>query len=59
MRYFRILPRTLHADRHGVTALEYALVAGALSGLLVAAFTLLGTDLQAALAAVAALIPGG
>ncbi len=49
----------LHADRRGVTALEYALVAGALSGLLVAAFTLLGTDLQAALAAVAALIPGG
>ena len=59
MRHFQILPRTLHADRRGVTALEYALVAGALSGLLVAAFTLLGTDLQAALAAVAALIPGG
>ena len=57
MRQFRILLRALLADRRGVTALEYALVAGTLSGVLMAAFTLLGTDIQASLAAVAALIP--
>ena len=57
MRHFRVLLRALHADRRGVTALEYALVASALSGVLVAAFTLLGGDIQASLTAVAAIIP--
>ena len=57
MRHFRPLMRALRADRHGVTALEYTLVAGTLSGVLVAAFTLLGTDTQASLAAVATLVP--
>ena len=52
------LQQSLRADRRGVTALEYALVAGALSGLLVAAFTVLGADLQTALSAAAANIPG-
>ncbi len=52
------LQQSLRADRRGVTALEYALVAGALSGLLVAAFTVLGGDLQTALSAAASLIPG-
>ena len=46
-------------DRRGVTALEYALVAGALAGFLIAAFTTLAGDLHTALDAVAALIPGG
>ena len=57
MRHFLALPRALHADRRGVTALEYALVAGALSGVLVTAFTLLGAEIHASLTAVAALIP--
>ena len=52
------LQQSLRADRRGVTALQYALVAGALSGLLVAAFTVLGGDLQTALIAAAANIPG-
>ncbi len=47
------------ADRRGVTALEYALVAGALAGFLIAGFTTLAGDLHTALDAVAALIPGG
>ena len=54
----KTLQQSLRADRRGVTALEYALVAGALSGLLVAAFTVLGADLQTALLAAAANIPG-
>ena len=54
----KTLRQSLRADRRGVTALEYALVAGALSGLLVAAFTVLGADLQTALSAAASLIPG-
>ena len=49
----------LFADRRGVTALEYALVAGALAGFLIAAFTTLAGDLHTALDAVAVLIPGG
>lgn len=57
MRHFWVLTCALHADRSGVTALEYALVAGAPSSVLVAAFTLLGGDIQASLIAVAALIP--
>ena len=52
------LQQSLRAGRRGVTALEYALVAGALSGLLVVAFTVLGGDLQTALVAAAANIPG-
>ena len=52
------LRQSLRADRRGVTALEYALVAGALSGLLVAAFTVLGGDLRTALVAAVSLIPG-
>ena len=54
----KTLRPSLRADRRGVTALEYALVAGALSGLLVAAFTVLGADLQTALLTAAANIPG-
>ncbi len=52
------LLRSLRADRRGVTALEYALIAGVLGTLLVAGFTTLGTDLQTALTSLAASIPG-
>jgi Flp pilus assembly pilin Flp len=39
----------LRADRHGVTAVEYAVIAGVLVAAIGAAFTFLGTDIQNAL----------
>jgi len=59
MRHFRVLLRPLHVDRRGATALECALVAGALATVLVAGFTVLGTDIATVLAAAPAAIPGG
>jgi pilus assembly protein Flp/PilA len=59
MTHFTTLLRAMKADRRGVTALEYALIAGVLATVLVTAFTLLGTNLSAALTAVAGSIPGG
>lgn len=50
--------RSLRGDRRGVTALEYALIAGVLGTLLVAGFTFLGSNLQSALTSLAASIPG-
>jgi len=58
MTSYLFLLRSLRADRRGVTALEYALIAGVLGTLLVTAFTTLGTDLQTALTTLAASIPG-
>jgi pilus assembly protein Flp/PilA len=58
MTHSLVLLRALHADRRGVTALEYALIAGVLGSLLVAGFTAFGTDLQSALTSLAASIPG-
>ena len=55
---FLSLPRRIRADRRGVTALEYALVGGAMAAVLVAAFTVLAGYLQTALTAAASLIPG-
>jgi len=55
---FLSLPRRIRADRRGVTALEYALVGGAMAAVLVTAFAALGGDLQTVLAAAASLIPG-
>ncbi len=55
----RIQLTVFRADRRGVTALEYALVAGVLTGFVIVAFTTLGSDLHTALDAVAALVPGG
>lgn len=54
---FKLL-RTLYGDRRGVTALEYALIAGVLATVLITAFTTLGTDLSTALTAMAGKIPG-
>ncbi|MDE2580010.1 MAG: Flp family type IVb pilin [Rhodospirillales bacterium] len=55
--YLKLL-RVLYGDRRGVTALEYALIAGVLATVLVTAFTTLGTDLSTALTKLAASIPG-
>jgi Flp pilus assembly pilin Flp len=55
--YLKLL-QALNSDRRGVTALEYALIAGVLATVLVTAFTTLGTDLKTALLAVATSIPG-
>ena len=52
-------PALLRTDRQGVTSVEYALVAGAMTALLIAGFSALGGDVKTVLAAVAALIPGG
>ncbi len=51
MSTFRILVQSLRADRRGVTAMEYGLIAGVLSVGLVAAFTALSDRLEAAFAA--------
>ncbi len=48
----------LYGDRRGVTALEYALIAGVLATVLVTAFTTLGTDLSTAVTTVGTSIPG-
>ena len=52
-------PALLRTDRQGVTSVEYALVAGAMTALLIAGFSALGGDVKTVLVAVAALIPGG
>lgn len=57
IHYLKLL-RALYGDRRGVTALEYALIAGVLATVLVTAFTTLGTDLKTALTTLAASIPG-
>lgn len=58
MRHSLTLLRALHSDRRGVTALEYALIAGVLGSLLVTAFAALGTNLHSVLTSLAASIPG-
>ena len=51
IEYLKLL-RVLYGDRRGVTALEYALIAGVLATVLVLAFKTLGTDISTALAGV-------
>lgn len=53
------LLRALYCDRRGVTALEYALIAGVLATVLVTAFTALGGDLSGALTALGTTIKAG
>ncbi|HVB66673.1 MAG TPA: Flp family type IVb pilin [Acetobacteraceae bacterium] len=57
IEYLKLL-RVLYGDRRGVTALEYALIAGVLATVLVTAFQLLGGDLSTALTAVGTTIKG-
>ena len=45
-------------DESGVTAIEYGLIAGLISVLIIAAVTLIGTQLQAVFAAIAAALAG-
>jgi len=56
--YLKLL-LALNSDRRGVTALEYALIAGVLATVLVTAFTALGGDLSAALTALGTTIKTG
>ena len=58
MTAYLYLLRALYRDRRGVTALEYALIAGVLATVLVTAFTSLGTSLSTTLGAVATKIAG-
>ncbi|TLU72708.1 Flp family type IVb pilin [Lichenicoccus roseus] len=44
----------LGVDRRGVTALEYAIIAGVLATVLVTAFTTLGSKMDAAFVAIGA-----
>jgi len=57
MTTYLYLLRALYRDRRGVTALEYALIAGVLATVLVTAFTDLGASLTAVLSTVAKSIP--
>jgi pilus assembly protein Flp/PilA len=45
-------------DESGVTAIEYGLIAGLISVLIIAAVTLIGTQLQAVFEAIAAALAG-
>jgi len=58
IEYLKLL-RVLYGDRRGVTALEYALIAGVLATVLVTAFTALGGDLSTALTALGTTIKNG
>ena len=42
----------LHADKRGVTAVEYAVIAGMIVAVVAGAFTALGTGIQTTLTAV-------
>lgn len=53
IEYLKVL-RALYGDRRGVTALEYAIIAGVLGTVLVTAFGALGGDLKTVLGAVGA-----
>ena len=44
-------------DESGVTAIEYGLIAGLISVVIIASVTLIGTQLQAVFAAIAAALP--
>ena len=50
--YLKLL-RALYGDRRGVTALEYALIAGVLATVLVTAFGALGTAMTGAITTIA------
>jgi pilus assembly protein Flp/PilA len=47
----------LRADRRGVTAMEYAVIAGVIVTIIAGAFTAFGDDIKTALATIAAAIP--
>lgn len=51
--YYRLLA-ALHADRRGVTAVEYAVIAGVLVTVIAVAFKALGTGISTTLDAVVA-----
>ena len=46
-------------DEKGATAVEYGLLVALIAGVLIAAITLIGTDLRTAFEAVVTAIPGG
>jgi pilus assembly protein Flp/PilA len=50
-RVFRLIGR-LRAAEHGATAIEYALIAGGIAVVIVAAVTLVGTEVNEAFVAV-------
>ena len=56
--YFLKALCALQADRRGVTALEYALIAAVVAGVVVTAFTTLGTDISTKVGALATDIAG-
>ena len=47
----------LQADRRGVTAMEYAVIAGVIVTIIAGAFTVFGTAIGTALSTIAAAIP--
>jgi Flp pilus assembly pilin Flp len=47
----------LKADRHGATAMEYAVIAGAIVTIIAAGFTSFGSAISTALSTIAAAIP--
>jgi Flp pilus assembly pilin Flp len=47
----------LRSDRHGATAMEYAVIAGAIVTIIAAAFTSFGNAISTALSTIAAAIP--
>jgi pilus assembly protein Flp/PilA len=49
--------RALAKDEHGVTALEYGLIAGLVAVVIVTSVTTLGTKLQSTFASIAAALP--
>jgi Flp pilus assembly pilin Flp len=49
--YIQII-KALASDRRGVTAMEYAVVAGAILGVALAAFKLLGSSLTSTMGAI-------
>ncbi len=55
LMYFKLL-NALYSDRRAVTAVEYAVVAAAVVGVVVAAFTGLGNAVSAKILAVTAAI---
>ena len=58
IEYLKLL-RVLYGDRRGVTALEYALIAGVVAAVVVTGFTTLGLDINTMLAALSAKIGTG
>ena len=52
-----IFLRNLTADQHGATAIEYGLIAGLIAVAIIAAVTLIGTDLSGLFGTIGADVP--